>query len=332
MSLSLPSHKSLFFQTILLGTVSFSDQAFSNDLKSNLSDSINTSLLMAQNQLSGLDDTDSFESGNSIPDKTLVDDFEMVKDIEGLQGPNIKNSNSKRYKYIKHPGQKQGLYKITADGRYYYKVDESKKKYGLAIKGGALILNQLKNNDTDVRFKDIYGNSAKPAVYIEYYWSFFKDRNVPNLLKKARVKIGSGLFFASGTGSFSDPNYQNVEASENFTFLAFPNTLGLHLAFEFKDKQLIVPFVTGALEYLVGIELQNDNFGRTKYLGQLGSHFGGGIMLSLGWLEESAKFDLDSEFGINQTYFTVELRQNVAIQSDFDFTASSINAGIQFEF
>ncbi len=256
----------------------------------------------------------------------------MTKDVEGLQGQNVKASQSKRVKFIKHPGQKQGLYKISADGKYYYKITESKQKYGLAVKGGALVLNQLESINGTRKFSDIYGSSAKPSVYVEYYWSFFKNKDVPNILKKARVKIGSGLLFATGQGSFNDPNYVGVDSGESLTFLAFPNNIGLHLSLEVKDKQLVVPFVTGALEYLVGIEMQNDNLSKTKFLGQLGAHFGGGLALSLGWLEESAKFDLDAEWGINQTYLVVELRQNIAIQSDFNFTATFINAGIQFEF
>ncbi len=261
----------------------------------------------------------------------FVNDNEITDDVKSLQGPN-KKSNSKRVKFIKHPGQKQGLYKISADGKYYYKVEESKQKYGLGIKGGAVVLNQLKNLDTGVSFNDLYGGGAKGAFFLEYYWSYFKDKNVPNILKKARVKFGSGLLLASGTGTFSDPNLVGIDPQESYTFLAFPNHLGLHLSFEFKGKQLIVPFITGAMEYLVGLELQGGNFSRTKFLGQLGAHFGGGFALSLGWLDEAAKFDLDSEFGINQTYLTFELRQNIAIQQDFDFTATFLNVGLQLEF
>lgn len=263
-----------------------------------------------------------------------LEDSKITKDVQALQGENVKTSRSKKIKFIKHPGQKEGLYKISADGRYYYKVEESKQKYGLGIKGGAIILNQLENvgASPNIEFKDIYGSSAKPSFYVEYYWAYFKNKNVPHILKKARVKMGSGLLMATGNGRFANSNYEGVQARESYTFLAFPNHLGLHLSFEVTGKQLIVPFVTGAFEYLVGVELQNENFSRTKLLGQLGAHVGGGLALSLGWLDQMAQFDLDSEFGINQTFFTVELRQNIAIQSDFNFTATFINAGIQLEF
>lgn len=269
---------------------------------------------------------------NSNTEETEISDTEITEEVQSLSGSNAKPNDSSRVKFIKHPGQKHGLYKISADGKYYYKVDESPQKYGLAIKLGMLNLNQLQNAETDVTFNSIYGSSAKTSLYVEYYWSYFKNKNVPQILKKARVKIGSGLLFASGKGDFIDPNYVGVQARESYTFLAFPNHLGLNLSFEFKDKQLIVPYVTGAFEYLVGVELQNSNFSRTKFLGQLGAHVGGGLALSLGWLDEAAKFDLDSEFGINQSYLTVELRQNIPIQSDFSFAATFINAGVQFEF
>lgn len=284
-----------------------------------------------------LKDTDggNLESLDKPVPRNSTDDFfsdqDINSDVNSLEGPN-KKSNSKRVKFIKHPGQKQGLYKISADGKYYYKVEESKQKYGLGLKGGAVVLNQLVNADAGISFNDIYGSSAKGAFFLEYYWSYFKDKNVPNILKKARVKFGSGLLLASGTGRFREPLLNEVDSKESYTFLAFPNHLGLHLSFEFKGKQLVVPFVTGALEYLIGIELQGGNFSRTKFLGQLGAHFGGGLALSLGWLDKAAQFDLDSEFGINQTFLTFELRQNVAIQQDFDFTATFLNVGLQLEF
>ncbi len=255
----------------------------------------------------------------------------ILSDVKSLGGTN-KPQDTKRIKFIRHPGQKQGLYKIAADGKYYYKVEESKQKYGLGLKGGAVVLNQLENVENGAKFNDLYGSSAKGAFFIEYYWAYFKNKNVSNFLKKARVKLGSGLLLATGNGQFNNPAYANVQSLESMTFLAFPNHLGLHLSFEFKHNQLVVPFVTGALEYLIGIETQNDNLSRTKLLGQLGAHFGGGLALSLGWLDEAAKFNLDSEFGINQTYLTAEFRQNIAIQSDFNFTATFLNVGLQLEF
>jgi hypothetical protein len=273
--------------------------------------------------------TNSFQQNND--NFSNVSDQAITNEVQSLEGNN-KPKDTKRVKFIKHPGQKQGLYKISADGKYYYKVEQSKQKYGLALKGGAVILNQLENPETGVTFNDIYGSGAKGAFFLEYYYSYFKNKNVPNILKKARVKFGSGLLFASGEGNFNDPNYAGVNSRESFTFLMLPNHLGLHLSLEIKGNQLIVPFVTGALEYNVGIEIQNENLGRTKFLGQLGAHFGGGLALSLGWLDEAAKFDLDHEFGINQTYLTAELRQNIALQSDFDFTATFLNIGLQLEF
>lgn len=261
-----------------------------------------------------------------------LSDKAIANEVRSMQGPN-KRPDSKRVKFIKHPNQKHGLYKISADGKYYYKVEESKQKYGLGIKGGAVIFNQLQNTvgGTTVKFSDIYGSSAKGAFYLEYYWSYFKDKDVPRLLKKARVKLGSGLLMASGNGRFQNLNYQGVQAQESYTFLAFPNHIGLHLGLEVSDKQLIVPFVTGALEYLVGFEMSGE-LSRTKVLGQLGAHVGGGLALSLGWLDDVAKINLDTEFGINESYLTVEFRQNVALQQDFDFTATFLNIGVQLEF
>ena len=76
---------------------------------------------------------------------------------------------------------------------------------------------------------------------------------------------------AQGKGRFTKNSLIKVSAREEYTFLAFPNHLGLHLGFEFKDKQIILPYITAAIEYLVAFEFQNDNFKRPKFLGQLRS-------------------------------------------------------------
>ena len=94
-----------------------------------------------------------------------------------------KKPHPRRVKLIKHPNTKKGLYRITSDGNYYYKVDESKKSYGLSVKAGALVLNYLENKETGINFKEVYTQSEIPSVYVEYYWSFFKNRKVPNILK-----------------------------------------------------------------------------------------------------------------------------------------------------
>lgn len=274
-------------------------------------------------------DFDANEDSSGITEQALD------SEIETLSAPpveRVKPKETNRHYFIKHPNQKHGLYKIAADGKYYYRINESPRRYGVAVKGGAFLFNNLVNPRTGTAFKEVYGTSAKPTVFAEYLWPFFKKRNVPGFLKSARLKLGAGFIFADGTGQFADPVYADVLSPEKYNFLGVPIEVGLQYSFEFYDRQIFVPYVAGALSYMLGLEIQDGDFGRSKFLGHLGAHISGGVALSLGWLEEAAKFDLDSEFGINQTYFTLEIRQNAAIQTDFDFTSTSVVGGLWLEF
>lgn len=260
---------------------------------------------------------------------------EVDQEIKGLSAPavdRVRPKETNRHYYIKHPNQKKGLYKITSDGKYYYRVKESPKKYGVAVKGGAFLFNDLMNPTTQVKFTEIYGTSAKPTMFAEYLWPFFRNKNVPHILKAARLKLGAGLIFANGNGAFNDPNYSGIQAPEKYSFFGIPIEVGLQYALEFYDEQIFVPYGTAAISYMIATEIQDGSFKKMKYLGQAGAHLSGGVALGLGWLEESAKFDLDAEFGINQAYLTVEFRQNIALQQDFKFTSSSIVGGLWLEF
>ena len=310
---------------------SLEDQESSMSLteEESLEDQESSTSLTEEGSLEDQESSMSLTEDSEQPYKDLPSSEDMIE-IESLKTLKEK-THSKRVKFIKHPNAKKGLYRITADGNYLYKVNESKKKYGLSIKVGSLVLQHLKNEETGISFKKIYKKRV-PSVYVEYYWSFFKNRKVPRILKKSRVKVGSGLLFAQGKGVFARSHFKNVSSREKYTFIAFPNHLGLHLGFEFRNQQIILPYVTVAIEYIIGLEFQNDNFKRIKFLGQLGAHVEGGIAISLGWLDRNLKFDLDKEFGINQTYFTIGLRQNIPIQTSFNFAATMLNAGLQLEF
>lgn len=279
-------------------------------------------------------------SGNDgfiTPEDSAEEVVEVEEEIRSLNAPEVERVRPKetnRHYFIKHPNQKKGLYKISADGKYYYRVKESPKKYGIAVKGGAFLFKDLVNPQTQIKFTEVYGTSAKPTLFIEYLWPFFKNRDVPKILKAARLKLGGGLLFASGHGLFGDGNYSGIRAPEKYTFIGLPLEVGLQYAFEFFDEQIFIPYGTAALSYMLGMEVQDGRFqrGATKFMGQAGAHLSGGVALGLGWLEESAKFDLDAEFGINQAYLTVEFRQNIALQQDFKFTSASIVGGLWLEF
>ncbi|MCO5114183.1 MAG: hypothetical protein M9899_08405 [Bdellovibrionaceae bacterium] len=281
----------------------------------------------------------AFEDDSSFATDSVWEEGEaqqIVEDeIKGLNAPPVERVQPKetnRHYYIKHPNQKKGLYKITSDGKYYYRVKESPKKYGIAVKGGAFLFKDLMNQRTQNKFTDVYGNSAKPSAFVEYLWPFFRNKNVPQILKAARLKLGAGLIFANGNGIFGSGDYSGIPAPEKYTFIGIPIEVGLQYALEFYDEQIFIPYGTAALSYMVATEIQDGSFKNMKYLGQAGAHFSGGVALGLGWLEESAKFDLDAEFGINQAYLTVEFRQNIAIQQEFKFTSASIVGGLWLEF
>ena len=124
----------------------------------------------------------------------------------------------------------------------------------------------------------------------------------------------------------------SISSEEEFTFIMLPNNAALAYKFRFSKKQWIVPYAEGGLGAFLFSELRDDG---EPPLGRHGLAFNlhavGGVAFSLRSFDEDATHRLDRDHGINNMWFTADIRQIIGI-SGFDITSTVFNGGITFQF
>ncbi len=230
-------------------------------------------------------------------------------------------------KYIYHPNQEKGLYKITRENEYKYKYKKSPLNGFIHIKGGSLSLANFPAKSSKIKFNDLYNSNSIATAYFEYEWQPFKKH------RSLSLNTGLGVSYAQGQGRFIGAENVNInhKAQEEYTFILFPLSVGLVYKFKFTNDQLFLPFAIGAIDYNLAAEFRK-NFNAFKYAGILGAHWGGGVLLNLGWLEKASALELDKEFGINNTYISLEGRYVISFYDDKDINGFILLAGLSFEY
>lgn len=230
---------------------------------------------------------------------------------------------------IKHPAAEKGLIRITQDRTYIYRVPRSEQTRAFSFRMGIMNPEDLANPDTGATFADSYDSTEAPVAFFEYEWQWFSG-----VLGKLGLKIGSGIFVSEGNGNFRNNYAENgskTDPLEKFTFVALPNSLGAVYRMQFFDRQILVPYADGGVMGITFAEFRDDEDAPKIGLGYAGFFSLGGA-LNLGLLDSLSLLELDREYGINGLYLTGEFRQIVNMGSDYDFTSSTINAGILAEF
>lgn len=267
------------------------------------------------------------ESTDELSDLTFDDEdlSNVPMEEEPKLNPNTKIIATKNGKYIYHPNQEKGLYKINRSNEYQYKYKKSPLKGFIHVKGGNFNFENFPNKDSSLKFSDYYDKDSLVTAFFEYEWQPMKK------YRSLSLKVGGGVAYARGNGRFVAGVNAGVESSEAYTFMMFPINAGLVYKFKYIDDQLFIPFASGSLDYNLATEFRS-GFEAFKYSGILGAHFGGGALLNLGWLERSAALELDKEFGINNTYFSLEARQVISFDTDKDISGFMFLAGLSFEY
>jgi hypothetical protein len=230
---------------------------------------------------------------------------------------------------IKHPAAEQGLTRITQDRTYIYRVPRSEQNRAFSFRMGIMDPQDLENPDTGATFEDSYDSTEAPVVFLEYEWQWFSGA-----LGKLGLKLGSGLFVAEGNGNFKNSFPENggkTDPLEKFTFVAFPNSIGAVYRLQIFDKQILVPYADGGVMGITFAEFRDDEDAPKLGLGYAGFFSFGGA-LNLGLFDSLSLLELDREYGINGLYLTGEFRQIFNMGSNYDFTSSTVNAGILAEF
>ncbi len=234
------------------------------------------------------------------------------------------SSTSKDGKYIYHPNQEKGLYKINKNGEYLYKYKKSKLHGFIHLKGG---LYNFENFPTDVeglQFEDFYDSNNATTFLIEYDWPIFKK------FQSLSLKFTGGFSYNRGRGKFVDSTI-DTPVQERYTFWFFPVGVGLTYKLKFISNQIFLPYVHASLNYNLMAEYKED-FESFEYLGILGANAAAGVSINMGWFERLTALQLDQDFGINNVYLSFEARQVVSFEANNDINGFVFLGGFSFEY
>ena len=221
---------------------------------------------------------------------------------------------------------------IKGNGEFKYATEESPTSATASFRFGFFgpPAPGLENDSADhkVTFQDVYLKDQYPVLFFDY--EFPLTRKVGHL----GIKLGSGIFVASGNGVFqtTDPARRSNDLPlEKYTFLMFPNQLTAQYRFQYNDTQLFVPYVEGGAGYFTFMEFRNDN-ASPRIGGALTTVAAGGLNILLDSLDRDAIRDLDIEYGINHVFLSLEARAIVGLNKNYDFSSTIFNAGFMMQF
>lgn len=224
---------------------------------------------------------------------------------------------------VDHPLESEGLYRIGADGTYYYKEGPKPHRNSWNIHGGPYLPQNLFNPQNNYTFTEVYGNKAKPIIFADFFWKPFKHKNFSFLL-------GTGLMPASGNGRFSN---NVVSDNEKFYLFTFPNRVGLDYAFKIFNTQILVPYINGGFKFFSFIEMPRSfKLDKIKIGNSTGSFFGGGLMINLSFLDRNAAAEMNADYGFKQTWLMVNYSSFTSFKEGLNFGADSISAGLRFDY
>jgi hypothetical protein len=256
--------------------------------------------------------------GGELPNKATRD------------GEYVYDTDSKEPQFVGRPGQEKPLV-MRADGEFRYATDQSEQTGSASFRVGLFGPPMITNETTKPKsttFADVYTKDQLPVLFFDY------ELPITKKLGQLGLKLGSGAFIANGKGKFAseDPNRRaNDVPLERYTFFMLPNTATAIYRFQYKDGQTIAPYVEGGAGYFTFAEFRDDSQG-PRFGGALTTVVAGGVNILLDWLDPQAIRNLDTEYGINHIYLSLEAKQIVGLNKTYDFTSSIFNAGFVMQF
>ncbi len=145
------------------------------------------------------------------------------------------------------------------------------------------------------------------------------------------MKFESGVIAASARGRFKNATRINELPEERFTFLMLPLQASVIYRIQFADAQWIVPFVEGGAAYYAIAEARDDGK-KPRIGGAPATSVAGGLSFLLDWLDPQSIRELDSDFGINHVWLTLQYRIIAGLKSDLDVSTKMATAGFTFDF
>lgn len=143
------------------------------------------------------------------------------------------------------------------------------------------------------------------------------------------VEIGGGYLTKDGKGK----TVTGKETGVKTTFYEAPVDITLLYRMNYFDDQIIVPYIGGGVSYNYYWEKVKD--GKELKGGMRGHHATGGLQLLLDNIDRRSAFDLEEDYGIENTYLTIGATHSVIDdfgKEDVDLGGWNYNVGLLFEF
>lgn len=220
-----------------------------------------------------------------------------------------------------HPQAKDGLIRIEEDGTYIYKQPILPKSQSVSARLGILNKPNVQGN-AGQNYADIYGSNQLYTLLVDYEWQFFKGFGILG------AQAGGGFATAQGNGILSE---SHVAAEEKYNLFVFPTSGSLVYRFEFKSRQLVVPYVNAGVTYFGMVEKRNDSK-PPQLAGALAVHQSGGIMVCVSCFDRVSSATLAEDYGISSMAVTAEVRAYEGLRQDINFTGLTYTGGIAVDF
>ena len=123
----------------------------------------------------------------------------------------------------------------------------------------------------------------------------------------------------------------NPVAEEKYSFLTVPLNFGAVYRLQMTPQPWIAPYVAGGGTY-VGLAEKREDKSTPNFTGGLGFYAAGGALLNLSKINTEDAFDLNSEYGIGNLWFSIEYRITEVNTDAFTFQNRYVNGGISFDF
>ena len=238
-------------------------------------------------------------------------------------------------KKVQHQGaEADGLVKIDKDGVYIYKPEPQNAKHASHIRLGMVsnpdveseVCDENGGNCQAISFDDIYSGAS--GMGFEYLYEYFFGDGSSNY-GKLGAQVGISVSYAQGQGRLvSDLNTESVET---YSFLTVPLFAGAVYRFEYRDRQVLVPYAGGGGVYTILAEKREDK-SDIKGVGAPGFYGIGGALLNLSALDRDLGSDFEAEYDIKNLWISAEFKF-LSVSSDaFSLENGYIQAGMGFDF
>ena len=228
-----------------------------------------------------------------------------------------------------------GLVKIDKDGVYIYKPEPQNAKHSSHVRLGMVsnpdveseVCDENAQNCQAINFDDIYSGAS--GMGFEYLYEYFFFTEGDTNFGKLGGQLGISVSYAQGNGRLV--SNLNTESVETYSFLTVPLFAGAVYRFEYRDRQVFVPYAGGGGVYTILAEKREDK-SDIKGVGAPGFYAMGGALINISALDRDMGADFEAEYDIKNLWLSAEFKFISVSSEAFSLENGYIQGGMGFDF